>query len=274
MAIAALILTGAYSVSAALGSAMGGRLNAANAERDISDARKKAQASYDAAKAELDTLKPTRTVGELEALVARQSRQGCSSAGLNSKWVCPVNASLLAELSKAKRRAELEAKLDKVRADLEHMRSAKVANSDAIALAAYLNRLGFQGVEADWLNELLVLLAVLVIECGGGLSLAVGLAFGSNKDTSASAHEIRSGTPTPTPSAPIGRVSMSDPSEAGSLLLTYLRKNGGVLTATQRTLAASLGWSRSWTNKVLHDLRARGFIRLDARTTGTVVTLV
>ena len=45
-----------------------------------------------------------------------------------------MRTSLLSELAKAKRRAELEAKLEKARADLEHMRPVKVANSDAVAL--------------------------------------------------------------------------------------------------------------------------------------------
>src|SRR4029077_15375636 len=120
---------------------------AANAERDTTDASKKTQASYDNGKAELDTMKPTRTVGELEAVIARQSRQGCESKNKSgAAWVCPVPTSLLSELAKARRRAELEAKLEKARADLEHTRPGKVANSDAVALAAYLNRLGFAGV--------------------------------------------------------------------------------------------------------------------------------
>jgi len=44
-----------------------------------------------------------------------------------------------------------------------------VANSDAVALAGYLSGLGVE-TTADRVNKLLVLLAVLVIECGGGLT--------------------------------------------------------------------------------------------------------
>jgi len=70
MALLALLLSGTYSLSAALGSAAGGRQNAATAETATTDARKRLQGAYDAAKAELDTLKPTRASGELEALIA------------------------------------------------------------------------------------------------------------------------------------------------------------------------------------------------------------
>ena len=65
-----------------------------------------------------------------------------------------------------------------------------MANTGAIALATYLQGLGFD-IDADFVNKLLVLLAVLVIECGEGLALAVGMALsGSNErepDTASSA---------------------------------------------------------------------------------------
>src|SRR5690242_572269 len=54
MAAMALLLSGTYSVTAALGSAAGGRQNAATAETAVAEARKRLQGAYDAAKAELD----------------------------------------------------------------------------------------------------------------------------------------------------------------------------------------------------------------------------
>lgn len=56
IAVMALILSGAYSVTAALGFAAGGRASAAATELAATDARTKAQAAYDSAKSELDTL--------------------------------------------------------------------------------------------------------------------------------------------------------------------------------------------------------------------------
>src|SRR5262245_66691203 len=56
VALVALLLAGSYSVSAALGSAAGGRANATIEERDVTGRRAKAQASYDIAKTELASL--------------------------------------------------------------------------------------------------------------------------------------------------------------------------------------------------------------------------
>src|SRR5206468_10931491 len=84
---------------------------------------------------------------------------------------------LVAEVGRAKRRAELEAKIDGASAELASIQPARVANSDAKALARYLGALGLE-VGPDRLNDLLVLLAVLMIEAGGGLSLALGMVLG------------------------------------------------------------------------------------------------
>jgi len=70
----------------------------------------------------------------------------------------------------------LEAKIEREATKLVSTGPAKVANSDAKALARYLGALGLE-VGPDRLNDLLVLLAVLMIEAGGGLSLAVGMAL-------------------------------------------------------------------------------------------------
>jgi hypothetical protein len=49
------------------------------------------------------------------------------------------------------------------------MRAAKLANSDAKSLARFIIALGFAATP-ERLNDLLVLLAVLMVECGGGLT--------------------------------------------------------------------------------------------------------
>jgi hypothetical protein len=90
MALVALLLSGSYSVTAALGSAAGGRMNAATAETNNADTRAKAQSAYDMAKAKLATmvaqthtqtglieaaqgelarLPATRSVAEIQALI-------------------------------------------------------------------------------------------------------------------------------------------------------------------------------------------------------------
>jgi hypothetical protein len=137
MAAAALVLTGAYSVTAALGSASGGRTNAAALEMTTTDTRAKAQAAYDSAKGEMDGLKPSRPIGELEALfAARTPGRNCHIhvAIGNRTTNCSPPAALAAELGRAKRRVELEARIDKAQAELERIAAPKQANSDAAAL--------------------------------------------------------------------------------------------------------------------------------------------
>ena len=178
MALLALLLSGTYSLSAAIGSAAGGRQNAATAETATTDARKRLQGAYDAAKAELDTLKPTRANGELEALIAG-AKPVCHIVVTISRrdTVCGPPPALVAELGRAKRRVELEAKIDTASAELAKVQPARVANSDAKALQRYLLAVGVD-ITPERLNDLLVLLSVLMIEVGGSLALAIGIALG------------------------------------------------------------------------------------------------
>ena len=102
MATAALLLTGAYSMTAALGSASGGRANASASEQLISEQRTRAQASYSTAQADLATLNPSRPVAEIEALLAASSARlhgDCAVRSVTGRLVCPRNATLSAELA-------------------------------------------------------------------------------------------------------------------------------------------------------------------------------
>ena len=135
MAVVALLLTGTYSVSAALGSAMGGRANAALEAQDATDRKARAQAAYDAAKRETETLataKPapelqtlltaaqreltalpsTRAVAELDALLtaARRDprRYDCAAVNGSLAIACPR---LAAERARAAQRSALESKI-------------------------------------------------------------------------------------------------------------------------------------------------------------------
>src|SRR5262249_33052371 len=99
IALVALLLSGFYSITCALGSAAGSRMNATVSETATTEARKMAQVAYDSAKAELDGLsavKPatefqiqiegikaelaklpaSRSVAELEALMRRACPSG------------------------------------------------------------------------------------------------------------------------------------------------------------------------------------------------------
>src|SRR5262245_40753221 len=56
--------------------------------------------------------------------------------------------------------------------EFARIQPARVANSDAKALTRYLGALGLE-IGPDRLNDLLVLLSVIMVEVGGGLSLAI-----------------------------------------------------------------------------------------------------
>ena len=136
ISLVALALSGTYSVTAALGSASGGRVNAAATEAATTDARTKAQAVYDAAKTELDTLtaaKPAtelqafiegakaelvklpaaRSVAEIEALIRGaamnpRGSHGCTAINGSLRMGCPK---LEAEKARAEQRERLIAKI-------------------------------------------------------------------------------------------------------------------------------------------------------------------
>jgi len=294
VALVALVLAGAYSVTAALGSAAGGRANAATTESATMDARRKAQDAYDAAKAELATLKPARPVAELEAIIARNPEAGgrCAFVNGSMRTVCPPHP-LAPELARAKRRAELEAKIEREAATLANTGPAKQANSDARTLARYLQALGVN-TTAEHLNDLLTLLAVLMIEAGGGLSLALGMALSA---PSVARREARvygrcaepehPRTPQPnTPNAhahtPTGHPNTAERTpdhrrptavRPASGVTEWLAQQGGRAETSRRRLATALGRSPSSVHDELRRLAASGAITMTAGARGTLLAL-
>jgi hypothetical protein len=324
MAFVALLLTGTYSVTAALGSAMGGRANAAIEAKDAGDRKTRAQATFDAAKAELELLivaKPaaelqslidsaqadlaklptTRPIGELEALMRRGCRVGTTLAGqmksscpkydteLARAWERKNLSNRIAELTndiaradqrRADQRDKAKAAMEKAASELTTTGPQKVANSDAVALAAYLQGLGLD-IDADRVNKLLVLLAVLVIECGGGLSLAVGMALGDKTPNNRSVHTevVRSARQHPTKA----RVTPAKIAPAHTVhtpalpsrdrLLDMVRNANGVLRTGHRALGEALGISATRAGQLLKQLSADGAIRVRAGKTGSLITL-
>jgi hypothetical protein len=169
LALGALALVAiAYSLTAELALTASSRSDLAASRQADSDAAKRAQEQHQRASSELATLKPSRTVGEVEATIARQSANGCSSGGLNGKWVCPVNASLLGELARAKRRQELEAVLNGADQALAGP-TAKVADPGSFALATYLSAVGLE-VKPETVAQWLTLVPVVALELGSALA--------------------------------------------------------------------------------------------------------
>ena len=342
ISLVALTLSGAYSVTAALGSASGGRANAAAIETATTDARTKAQAAYDAAKAELDTVtaaKPAtelqlliegakaeltklpaaRSVAEVEASLRATQREpqryGCAFINGSMAMSCPkLDAELArarqrerltakiagwneeierAEQRRAEQRSRAQAAMNTASAELAKLPTAKVANSDAKALARYLAALGAD-VTPERLNDLLVLLAVLMIEAGGGLSLAVGMALSGPVRAPVAPKPVAQPEQPPTPAlntlnsaaaaietlpAPVfspGVQLRSDPAPAVQAvdILALVREAGGALRTTTRRLGVQLGRSAASAHGDLRRLATAGLIRLNADSRGTLITVV
>jgi hypothetical protein len=300
--------------------------DASKAELDALTTAKPAtdlQTLIDNAKADLAKLSPSRPVAEIEALTRGAAMHpnrggGCTAVNGSLRMSCPKLeaekaraaqrdrltgniAAWTAEIGQSDRqrteqREKAKAAMDKAAAELATTGPAKVANSDAVALSAYLQGLGI-GIDADRANKLLVLLAVLVIECGGGLALAVGMslsaAAGHAADTGRSGRTQGERTPPDTvgrgllipgitkantcpiqPDTMTGQAADTGPqSPAAVRLISLIRERGGVLVGGQRTMAHALGWSKSKTHELLHALAGDGFVQLTTGRTGTVVRL-
>lgn len=340
MALIALLLTGTYSVSAALGSAMGGRENAAFEEKSAAESRVKAQSTYDRAKRELEALAQARPSAELAALIAptreeltrlaparppaelqalvdgvkADPRSGdCVAIQGSSRMRCPKVAEWKAEKARsetreklaanlnawidekgrAEQREALKSEIDVAGSELARIGPAKLVNSDAAALSAYLSAIGIT-TSPERMNKLLVLLAVLVIECGGGLAFAVGTSLsapdrshGASPDraigppsspvqtaapypiqtefASALTHFPASNPPTPRTDGPIGT--------SHQRFFDLLRDRGGQIVLGQRALADALGISKTHVNRLLRDLSAAGRVIVEPGPRGTAIRL-
>ena len=282
--LAALLLTGTYSVSAALGSAMGGRQNAAAAEKAATGDRKRAQEAYDTAKAELAKLSTARSVGEVETLLAN-ARPVCRVVVTTSsrETVCSKPPALEAELARARQRAKREGEMAAASTDLKKLGSGRIANADAEVLATYATALGWK-VDADHLNKLLVLLAVFVIECGGGMALAVGMALterpttvqvAANDSEPATLAEATgpSAPPLPAPLAP--RPPAVDPRLSGGrplvglpeAVVAWLGANGG-RAGSVRCIANAVGRPPSSVGDAVRRLAGDGRVVVERGTGG------
>jgi len=189
--------------------------------------------------------------------------------------VCAKPSGLLAELGRAHRRAELQDKVDSANTAL-NTGPVRQANSDANALGRYLSAVGL-AVEPARLNDLLTLLAVVMIEAGGGLALALGLALTSTTRTPAEQSAERSRTHTPdTPNTPTEQsersVSAVRPAAIRpSTVADWLAMQGGKAQTSMRRLAVEIGRSPSAVHDELRRLVASGVIALATGPRGSVL---
>ena len=293
MAFVALVLATTYSTVAALGSAAGARIQAAASETATTGIRQRAEADYAAAKTDLAKLGAARLVAELEPLVeaARPICRVVTTTG-SRETVCAKPAALVAELGRARQRERLQAAADKAGAVLASG-PARVANSDSRAMARYLAAVGLD-VPTDRLNDLLVLLAIVMVEAGTGLSLAVGLALsglpgGRTVPTSGAAAaepvghqpprvadrvappadpDTIAAQPVQNPHTPARRPSDT----ASDAIVHWLHANGG-RTEGVRRLAEAVRQPPSTVSDRLRRLAGEGRVRLARGRRGTEVAL-
>ena len=186
-AVAALVC-GTYSVAAALGANGGQRIDTAASATDTSARTQRAKLAYDMATAELAAEAPARVVAELDQLMAgkRISLRGEACNGDTSKaavTICRDLANLSAEAARAAHRTELAKAVAATGAALDAIKPAQTANADAATLASIAGALGYT-IDASKVALVLTILSVIVLELGGGLSLAVAAALSSDAPTS------------------------------------------------------------------------------------------
>lgn len=164
----------AYSLASELALSASSRGDLAAERRAASSSAADARAGRERATAELATLKPARPVAELEPLVATARERCRIVVTLGSRQtVCSKDPQLLAELGRAKRRAELEATVAK--AIDQPAKAEKEADPLAAAVAFYLAAAGV-AAGAKTLSTWLYLVPVIFLEIGSAFGLVVAAA--------------------------------------------------------------------------------------------------
>jgi biotin operon repressor len=298
VAVLAIGLCGAYSFSAAIGASAGQRITAQVTQTDTDGTKARLQKAYETASSELQGLPPSSgTTGELDAKIAvlKQTPGANDCAKIDgpvSKKVCPEAAALEVEGARSARREELQTTMANATRDLAQLGSPKVANTDASAISAYLALAGID-VSTDALNRCLALLAVALVEFGGGLSFAVSTVLKYQAadariehleanvpnrpqihvaDTVEEADEIsvRLGVHPVSTSTPLKLVV---PENYSGRLLMMLKERGGEVYSGHRALGRALGCSSAHVGNVLKELASSGRVTVNATKNGTVVRL-
>ena len=292
-----LLLCGTYSVVAAVGSATGQRLSAALSEDNTATRRADSQKTIDEATAHLATLTTTRPSGsvqaEIDGILINPVLDGCKEInGPRTRETCPRVSELRTELATAqateKDRAKTQATLDEAHTELVSLPPPKVVNSDAVAVVQLLQAFGYNPTVAE-INTALAILSVLVMELGGSVSLAVGLALGGDgkgSDKSSESPQSRNIAQDFRPSAPLlieqpsadsRQKASEDLSPQPSIrvrerLLEEIRINRGGFHSTYEALAKRYGVSSARVGQLVRELRKAGIIRVRKTSTGTVLT--
>lgn len=271
----ALLLLGsiavAYSLTSEL-SLMAGNRGDLSAKRDqVSGTTKRAEDRHTRARAELATLKASRPIGELEALVER-ARPVCRvevASGLRHT-ACAKSPTLLAELGRAKRKAELELVLQRSEDALAATPAVRTGDPGSQAMVVYLAALGIVAsvdIVAQWLN----LIPVLAIELGSALAVVLVQAvpsWGPLRATQTPAIEPEPRNVPALPPPPSHRDIVAQ------AIVNHLATRGGSGRCTERGLAKQIGADRSTVRRVVHELTAAGRVQTQVTKRGTAMKLL
>lgn len=295
-----LLLCSTYSIVAAVGSATGQRVSAELSEDNTASHRKSAQEAIEGATAHLAQLpanRPSAVISaEIQGILLDPKLDGCKEInGPRTRGKCPHVAELRKELATAQTiendRAHWQGELDKARTDLKLLPPPRVVNSDAAALVSFLAALGFTATVAQ-VNTALALLSVLLIEMGGSVSLAVGMALSLPEANFAKPVRVPlSEEREPPLSSPI-TLAPDKPSEAGSLkglqederqplvaplssvrdrLLADVNAAKGGLRSTYEGLGKRYGVTATRIGQIVRDLKKEGMVRVRSSRTGTTI---
>jgi hypothetical protein len=300
----AWLLAVSFSVVAALGSMGGSRLDATSTATHHAEQHARAVTTLRTAEQSLVGIPAGRSAAELAPLIrAAKARTSCDKPTGGAIARCQDIANLEAEAARSTRRDTLTAEIAKARAALDYIRPAKATNADAIVLAQYTAAVGVT-IDPARLALLITLLAVVLLEAGGGLAFAVADALAVSQPvapTEKRASSTASTAPTSDRTQPPAAIPEPEPAEPAkpqqppasgqtpdadrtpsiqpdakpvSDLIDLLRARNGVLCASQASIAKTLGASKSRTGEILHALADAGRITLTTTPKGSVVQLV
>jgi hypothetical protein len=174
-------LSAAFSISSALGVLGGARLQAAMSHEHVEGERTRLEFERRNAVSELAGIASARAADEITPDLSRRLAvpgvDGCLSInGPATRVHCPVIADLQTELARTNKRSALSGLIAQHDRDLASLGVPAIANKDAVAVAHVLAAIGVK-VSADAINTGLMILGVLILECGGALSLATASAL-------------------------------------------------------------------------------------------------
>lgn len=260
-----------------------------------------ARARRDALHRYLDSIVPSRSVAELEPLIAAKvaatkgadCNQWLPDSGL--RGACLAVAQLRAEAARAAMRADIEDKIDDATRIIAKAGPERVADPSAVALSTYLAAIGAP-VDPKRVADWLALVFVLALETGSAFAAVLVAATKppARSVPTTGVREQQSAAPPPNTSATarapalpllaveplsadatlpnVSRFSFAD--EPGTRLLELVAQRGGEVFGSQRAIAKAVGLSAGHFNRVLHELAAAKRVTVSPTATGTRIQLL